>query len=502
MTAAQRDSGSVELAEVSTDSAAAAEMSRRDFNFLAMLVSPESFIFSFPPFYLAIFQILTAFKSKIERFAIGIPRGFAKTTFIKLLCLWYILFSQRRFILIVGAAEKLALNTLADICDMLSSRNIRILFGNWQAHMEEDTKEQKVFYFRGRTIILKAIGAGTAIRGINRKDSRPDVMIMDDIQGREDANNKELSDSLLQWILGTLMKARSNTGCTYIYVGNMYPVNCILEKLRNNRMWTSFVVGGILEDGTSLWEELKPIEELLDEYQSDTEMNHPEIFIAEVLNSTEIAPASGLDISRIPQLPSYFLDLLQDDAADASFILIDPSSGKKTSDDMTFCHFSLCDGIPVFDELVAGTFTPLESIKTAIEMGMRRGTRLICVEDVAYQSTLLFWFEHYCEEQGITGFEFQPVSPKGRAKNDRIKRGLLKCIASEIYLHPRVRGQVLSQALEWNPLKVNNKDDIIDPIGYVEEVIRDYGILAVKQIFDVDSHIGNASHSLTLELPF
>ena len=91
-----------------------------------MLVAPEEFILHFPPFYLTIFAILTAFKNKLERFALGIPRGFAKTTFIKLLCVWYILFSHKKFILIVGAAEDLAVNTLADICDFLSSPNIRL----------------------------------------------------------------------------------------------------------------------------------------------------------------------------------------------------------------------------------------------------------------------------------------------------------------------------------------------------------------------------------------
>jgi reverse gyrase len=187
-------STSPQVAEVTANANEAAEASRKDFNFLAMLVSPEEFVFLFPPFYIALFSLLTTFNKRVQRFAIGIPRGFAKTTYIKLLCIWYILFSAKKFILIIGASEKLAVNTLADICDMLGGRNILTLFGNWEAQIEEDTKEQKVFYFRGRHIILKAIGAGTSIRGINRKSSRPDVMIMDDVQRREDAENKELSD--------------------------------------------------------------------------------------------------------------------------------------------------------------------------------------------------------------------------------------------------------------------------------------------------------------------
>lgn len=487
-----------ETAELQTSSEEAAELTRKDLNFLGMLADPEEFTMSFPPFYIALFGMLTACKNKLERFAIGIPRGFAKTTFIKLLCLWYILFSRKQFILIVGASEDLAVNTLSDICDLLGGANIRKLFGNWQHAIEVDTQTLKVFHFRGRNIILRAIGAGTAVRGINRKNKRPDVIIMDDVQKRETSENKELSDQLLKWILGTLMKARSNDGCTYIYVGNMYPQNCILEKLKNNTQWTSFIVGGILADGSSLWEELRPVEELISEYQSDAEMGHAEIFISEILNSTDIASASGIDINKIPVLPPYY----EDADPEGSFILIDPSSGKKQGDDCTIEHYSVCDGKPIFDQLVTGTFSPLETIRAAVKMGMERNTRLIAVEGVAYQSTLLFWFEHFCEQEGITGFYFVELSPKGQAKNNRIKRGLLRLLSSEIYLHPSIRSQVLHQITEWNPLKINNKDDIIDPLGYVEEVMRDYPEFIVKNIFDVDSEPVDASHSDTLALPF
>lgn len=487
-----------ETVELQTASAEAAELTRKDLNFLGMLADPEEFTMAFPPFYITLFVMLTSFRQKLERFAIGIPRGFAKTTFIKLLCLWYILFSRKQFILIVGASEDLAVNTLSDICDLLGGANIRKLFGNWQHAIEVDTQTLKVFHFRGRNIILRAIGAGTAVRGINRKNKRPDVIIMDDVQKRETSENKELSDQLLKWILGTLMKARSNDGCTYIYVGNMYPQNCILEKLKNNTQWTSFIVGGILADGSSLWEELRPVEELISEYQSDAEMGHAEIFISEILNSTDIASASGIDINKIPTLPPYY----EDADPEGSFILIDPSSGKKQGDDCTIEHYSVCDGKPIFDQLVTGTFSPLETIRAAVKMGMERNTRLIAVEGVAYQSTLLFWFEQFCEQEGITGFYFVELSPKGQAKNNRIKRGLLRLLSSEIYLHPSIRSQVLHQITEWNPLKINNKDDIIDPLGYVEEVMRDYPEFIVKNIFDVDSEPVDASHSDTLALPF
>ena len=484
-----------ETSETSVITTEATALAKTDLNFLGMLSAPEEFVLPFPPFYLALFQLLSTSTKKLERYAIGIPRGFAKTTFIKLLCLWYILFSQKQFILIVGASEDLAVNTLSDICDLLNSSNIISLFGNWENNCEVNTQALKVFSFRGRNIILRAIGAGTAVRGINRKNKRPDVIIMDDVQKREIADSKELSDQLLRWILGTLMLARSNFGCTYLYVGNMYPHNAILEQLKNNSQWTSFIVGGILADGTSLWEELRPAEDLISEYRSASEMGHPEIFISEILNSTDILAPSGLDLSKIPFLPPYFENYSE--VAEGSFIIIDPSSGKKDGDDCTINHFSVCDGKVIFDHLRAGLFTPLETIKTAIAIGLERNTRLIAVESVAYQSTLLFWFEQYCTEQGITGFEFVELSPKGAAKNARIKLGVIKLLAGDIYLTPDTRSLVLSQLSDWSPLKTNNRDDIIDPIGYVDEIMQSYSHILVKNTFALEDYSGTAAHSST-----
>ena len=487
--------------ELQVTASAAQEAARTDFNFLAALAMPGEFLFKFPAFFLALFHLLTSSAEKVQRYAIGIPRGFAKTTFIKILCVWYVLFSQKHFILIVGSSEKKATNILSDIVDMLGSPNLRRLFGHWDAHAEEDNSTTKVFTFRGREIVLWAVGAGTSVRGINRKNKRPDVMIMDDIQDREDAKNKELADSLTTWMLSTLMKARSPFGCTYIFVGNMYPQNSVLEKLKNNRQWTSLIVGGILADGTSLWEDLKPIDELVAEYESDTLMNHPEVFISEVLNSTEIALASGIDISKIPMIPSYYIT---EEQGEASFIIIDPSSGKKQGDDCTIEHYEVRDGIPVLDEILAGTFTPKEVISKALEMGMRRNTKCIGVEGVAYQSTLLFWFEYICEQDGISGFNFVELAPKGKAKNNRIKAGLVRLLKGEIYLHPNIRSIVMSQIIEWNPGTINNTDDIIDPIGYVEQMQQEYGLECIRQDFyqlDASSDVKAATNQ-TLQLAF
>jgi hypothetical protein len=71
-----------------------------------------------------------------------------------------------------------------------------------------------------------------------------------------------------------------------------------------------------------------------------------------------------------------------------------------------------------------------------------------------------------------------------------------------MYLAPAVRSLVLAQVVEWNPMIINNKDDIIDLLGYVDEMMQNYSGLMVKTTFDTDNYSGTSYHGLTSDLPF
>lgn len=496
-----------ELIAVGTSREQAIKNARESANFFAALCLPTIFKYLFPPIFLALWQWLLAnisLETGMQRLAIGLPRGFGKTIFLKLIVVYTIIFTNRRFILVVCNTEQLAENFIADVCDVLDSSNIRSLFGNWRLSLEKETLHLKKFHFRGRDVILAALGVGGSPRGLNIKFVRPDFIIMDDMQSKEQAESAVEAVRTLSWMMGTLLKTNDPERCLYVFVGNMYPhPGSILKKLKNAKTWLSFITAAILEDGQSIWPQLKPVHVLLEDLENDTELGHPEIFYAEVQNDEDAGTKHGLDLTLIQPAPEW----LTDDLAQAGYIIIDPSVGKKKSDDVTIGAFLLHEK-PLYRDLRVGKFNPKEQISNAIEMALMWGMGAICVESTAYQATLAFWMEHFIGELHIEGIKVIEIYPKWGAKNGRIYN-TLKGMAREkqedttVLVHSSVRNLFVAQAKDWNPLKTDNKDDILDLATYCENIILEHGHELIRTMNLSDSPLGvTAAHTEDLALSF
>ena len=467
----------VQQVGLSRDEAIAA--CKTDLNFFASVCLPEVYRFPFPPIFVAVWQMLTddALKtSGQQRIAIGLPRGFGKTILLKLYAVWLTLFTSRQFVLVVCNTQPLASNFIADVEDVLDSTNIKNLFGDWRIAMEMDNAVQKKFTFRGRSVTLAALGNGGSPRGLNIKFVRPDAIIMDDMQSREEAESPIVAMQILTWMLGTLMKANNKFRCQFTFVGNMYPFEgSILKKLKHNPAWYSFICGAILADGQSIWPELRSVEDILEELDNDTSMGHPEIFFSEVMNDEEAGNRAGIDIAKIgtyveppEHLPSF---------PESGFIIIDPSVGKKKNDAVAIGAILIFDGVPVLWDLRVGPFNPMEQIVKSFELAMLYGIESILVESVAYQATLCFWMNYVMEQRGIRGFKSKEIYPGMNTKNSRIISMLKDLTAPkpQCLVHPRVKTQFVYQVSHFNPARTKNIDDILDLLAYARPAMVQYG---------------------------
>lgn len=457
-------------------------IAKEDVNMLGGLAVPDIFNIPFPPVLIAAWALLrqsvaTAMLPLFPKIALGIPRGLGKTTVIKLFILYCILFTNVKFILVMSSTATLAENVIADVVDMLNESNIVRLFTSWKVGLETDRTDLKKFGFRGRNIILAAIGAGGSVRGLNLKNERPDVMVFDDIQTKECSESKIQSEALERWMIGTAMKAKSPRGCLFIFAGNMFPgPHSILKKLKNMPSWTKFISGAILADGTALWEEVRSKESLIEEFEGDMELGHPEIFLSEVLNDTEAGINTNTDIALIREWPFAEHELPQ-----GKFIIIDPSNDKATSDKVAIGYFEVYDGIPAMRDVIDDRLSPGNIIRKALLMALKTGTKLIAVEATAFQFSLLYWFNEIANQLGVTGIQFVDVYSGSYSKNSRISDAMKALTAGEIILHAKVKQQVVHQIANWNPLKRNNEDGILDLLAYCSRVLELYGPMLASE---------------------
>lgn len=476
-----------------------------DLNFFARMCIPDVMTYNFPDHYIAIWLMLVNAmtaedRAKVLRYALGLPRGFAKTTFIKILICWLIVYDRVSFILIVCATEPLAEFVLGDIHEILSSSTIETVYGVWSANCAIDKQDLKKSIYRGRVVIIKAMGSNSSVRGVNIDNDRPDLILCDDMQTKENSESETESFNLLTWFTGTLIKCVTpRRPSTIIYLGNMYAQNCILQKLQDNKYWTSLITGCILSDGTSLWEELHPVRSLHESYKHDEALGLGYIWFAEMMNQPILEHVSLLPQGTIPPCPKTLSELYPSHG----FIVIDPAGFRRASDDNVIKAFIVDDQVPYCVKLHAGNFDPLTVIQKTVETAFEFNIRIIFIESVAYQMTLKFWFQKELERAGLQDhFVLVDISPRNKAKEGRIRVSVQQLLSKTWYLlDQEARQRYTFQALSYKIGKPKQKDDILDAGAYLEE-IRTPENWTIVQSFPLIRLIQQEGKLLGEKLPF
>lgn len=469
------------------------ERGKQDINFFAALCIPEICLYPFPDFYVAAFHLLLSKPDKLLRFALGLPRGHAKTTFIKILLCYLVVYDKAKFLLIVCSNSALAESLLADIHDILCSDNIKQVYGDWQQGLAIDSAEMKKTQFHGNPILLVARGWQAGIRGLNLKHHRPDVIFCDDAQTKQNSESETDSRKLLRELVGTIFKALAPRGTRLIlYVGNMYSETCILNQLRKTYGWYSMITGAILADKQPLWPELHPLEELMESFYHDESLGLSDVWFAEVMND----PVNS-SLSILP-LPLPFSEYEQDEIENpiGTFITIDPAGFRDNADQNQIIVHAKIGQTAVVVESCSDVTDPENMIIKTLQLALKWRVSIIGIEDVAYQQTLQFWMNHYIRLYDIRDIYVVPLKPHGRRKEERIRLYIQSLYAGHAAIHdPETRRLFTWQASQYKIGRSNNKDDLLDACSYAEDIRSeywDYVILTTSRLLEAEcSVIGN-----------
>ena len=443
-----------------------------DLNFWAGLLIPEIAIYPFPAHYQELWVLcIKSFiqlqaqpeegaeeQEKLFKLALALPRGFVKTTFMKLLVAYGLVHRLFDFPLVVCSNDGNAENFVSDVHNMLSSSAITSLYDSWARKLTEDNKSQKRTTFMGRKCILKASGVSGGIRGIVIDNKRPDAILCDDAQTSKDAESTLETEKLRRTLVGTVFKTKNPHRCGIIYIGNRYIQNCILDDLVASGEFISLVTGAILADGESLWPQLHSIKALMREYRMDAALGQAHIWFAEVMNQPTQRPNALLPEGDFP-LTVRSMDLIPVGA----FITVDPAGSKPNSDDTVIAgHVIYEDGQCEVAQLIADKLTPKDTIYLSATMAEELGAKFIFPESVAYQATLAYWFNEL-QDGTKASLEAIPLPTGGSSKLKRIRAWVQELLEGDyIISEPQIKASVLFQLLAYRVEASNNKDDIVD----------------------------------------
>lgn len=209
------------------------------------------------------------------------PRRFGKTSLISLaLPLQALAYQTKWFVLLVGEAAPSAESNLQSIIDEVENNEL-LLQDFPHLAPKRDNKGQLVkwtdrqlVFESGATIVAK--GTGARLRGLKRERFRPDLAILDDPESPETADTFGKRKRHKNWFGGTFMGLGASEWDIYV-IGNLIHLDCLIADLLKSPEWDAkvyraentptrksypFPLGNTKQDGSALWPEAWPLEEL------------------------------------------------------------------------------------------------------------------------------------------------------------------------------------------------------------------------------------------------
>jgi hypothetical protein len=415
-----------------------------------------------------------------ERVLLAIPRDHAKTTLTKLVVVWYFLFTKHRFCVYLSNTNAIALGACKDIMGFLRCENFVNTFGVIKMTKESETHSLWQFVLpmpdgSEKHCILRAIGQGQQMRGINIDNQRPDIAVIDDVEDLDNTGSKEMQKKLDRWMFGPFLKALARKK-KILWLGNMLAKTSLLARLAQNKRWNPVVFGAIIQDASTgemrpLWPGKWTIPQLREDYKEYRDIGLAELWMCEMMNM----PGHGENGFRPDQL--FYQATPTPDSVLAAWLTLDPAFGMTSAHDKSCIAVHVLPevGVPMVARTISGHFTEKELFDHMMREARIWGAYIWGIESVAAQKVLITLFQNF-EISARNNFpiEYIPlISGRGDPKMGRIE-AFINLMTAKEYALPDSDLEVTTEILALDKSKKDQQDDCVDSCAYGPVMLERY----------------------------
>lgn len=415
----------------------------------------------------------------------ALPRGTAKTTLAKLSVVKLLTYFNYNYVIYLSSTHPNASNYVKDIVAVLQSPNYEAIYGAIDLVVEQTSFGMYQFWMNRYTsdvttgemickrvkVTLQSRGAGQAVRGLNINNKRPDLLIVDDVEKKEDMVVENNYKKLKQWFYGTMLKALDKRRAKIVQIGNFVSQICMLRDHLESDAWESMRFGILKKDGTSLWPELWPLQDIIDDYTLYQEQNELATWYAEMMNLP--LPSSG-GLITMDKIAYCATISARDSNHEYAFITVDLAHSKREWADATAVAVHIWTGQywAVAQTIHQRGLNAVQLHSVLRKLAVIWRVNFIGIENVGYQAAILPVYEYLDKLHNVTNLRYVPC-PARNSKTERLSAwaGL---IGSKFYKIPMNQQKITSQLLAYDPTSATNDDDLIDACAHGPFMIKKY----------------------------
>lgn len=340
------------------------------------------------------------------------PRGHAKSTHFDIFMPLWLMFQSKRlinFMVVVGKSEDSAVRLLGDIqAELEYNQRLIADFGKQRGNASWQEGEFKA----ANGVKFLACGRGQSPRGLRDRESRPDYIVIDDLDDDELCRNDKRVHDLTDWVKEALFGSLDVGRGRFIMVGNLISKNSVLNQIAHTKGVHLSRIRAVDANGEPVWrekwtkEEAQAYREFVGYRAWEKEMMHNPIVDGTIFR------AEWIRFKKLPKLSKY----------DALVCYTDPSFKSTTANDYKACRLwgKIGTELHLIDCFVRQA-TVGEMVRWLYDLYERtRDTVSVqfLMEANFMQDIILDEFD---TEGKIRGYQL-PISPDRRKKPDKLQR--------------------------------------------------------------------------------